>query len=449
MPKNVPARSAATSGFQRPSSINRRRSGLPVRRHFAASVRMGRGTVPALRDHSDSGAMETHKVSLKDRVDPLAHELAPSEGTQPYLDYLTKAYRNNAVGLEAATPSRTRLAAGTAIYVESVFRAQVGIRRFRGRVRSARPSPHPRTHAVGDDQGTRICCTASLLLVVTTVDASSISMSPVIRPAPGSFSSCGKHFHMKVHPNFLSMTMTASTDWRLLPQFDAWGLPLCKPRFRARGRTALQSAGLEVVAANWWTTPLRSTGVILDGFYLNTPSATGGGPIAAVIDPAGKFLFVANRSSGNVSVFAIDSKNETLQEVKGSPFKTGKGAAAIAIDITGSYLLVADHEANDIASLQIDSETGALTPLGRTPLLSAGPSSLAVDPSGQYLYVTSDKAGGVTTLKLEVTTGTLLAADRTTGRGKASSIVLAGSAATPVAREKHRTPELHRRRNNF
>jgi hypothetical protein len=47
--------------------------------------------------------METQKVSLKDiRTDPLAHELATSEGTQPYLDCLIKAYRNNAVGLEAA-----------------------------------------------------------------------------------------------------------------------------------------------------------------------------------------------------------------------------------------------------------------------------------------------------------------------------------------------------------
>ena len=36
------------------------------------------------------------------KVDPLAHELATSEGTEPYLDYLIKAYANNAAGLEAA-----------------------------------------------------------------------------------------------------------------------------------------------------------------------------------------------------------------------------------------------------------------------------------------------------------------------------------------------------------
>jgi hypothetical protein len=35
-------------------------------------------------------------------VDPLAHELATSEGTRPYLDCLIKSYRNNGAGLEDA-----------------------------------------------------------------------------------------------------------------------------------------------------------------------------------------------------------------------------------------------------------------------------------------------------------------------------------------------------------
>jgi hypothetical protein len=47
--------------------------------------------------------MEATKVPLKEiESDPLAHELATSQRTQPYLDCLIKAYRNNAVGLEAA-----------------------------------------------------------------------------------------------------------------------------------------------------------------------------------------------------------------------------------------------------------------------------------------------------------------------------------------------------------
>ena len=44
-----------------------------------------------------------HKCLTKDiNTDPLAHELATSEGMQPYLNCLIKAYINNGAGLEAA-----------------------------------------------------------------------------------------------------------------------------------------------------------------------------------------------------------------------------------------------------------------------------------------------------------------------------------------------------------
>ena len=47
--------------------------------------------------------MEIQNVSLRGiKVGSLAHELATSQRTQPYLDCLIKAYRNNAVGLDAA-----------------------------------------------------------------------------------------------------------------------------------------------------------------------------------------------------------------------------------------------------------------------------------------------------------------------------------------------------------
>jgi hypothetical protein len=47
--------------------------------------------------------MEATKVPLKEiKVDPLAHELATSEGMRPYLDCLIKAYRKNGAGLEDA-----------------------------------------------------------------------------------------------------------------------------------------------------------------------------------------------------------------------------------------------------------------------------------------------------------------------------------------------------------
>jgi hypothetical protein len=47
--------------------------------------------------------MEMHNVPLRGiKVNPLAHELATSEGTRPYLHCLIKTYRNDAVGLDTA-----------------------------------------------------------------------------------------------------------------------------------------------------------------------------------------------------------------------------------------------------------------------------------------------------------------------------------------------------------
>jgi hypothetical protein len=49
------------------------------------------------------GRVKTHRISISEiKVDPLAHELATSEGTRPYLDCLIKAYSNDAAGLETA-----------------------------------------------------------------------------------------------------------------------------------------------------------------------------------------------------------------------------------------------------------------------------------------------------------------------------------------------------------
>jgi hypothetical protein len=47
--------------------------------------------------------MEIHNVSLRGiKADPLAHELATSEGTRPYLDCLIKSYSDDKAGLESA-----------------------------------------------------------------------------------------------------------------------------------------------------------------------------------------------------------------------------------------------------------------------------------------------------------------------------------------------------------
>jgi len=62
-----------------------------------------------------------------------------------------------------------------------------------------------------------------------------------------------------------------------------------------------------------------------------SPFAAGSGPSAVVVDPTGSFLYVANATSGNVSVFAVNSGTGALSAVSGSPYAAGSLPSAIAI----------------------------------------------------------------------------------------------------------------------
>jgi DNA-binding beta-propeller fold protein YncE len=104
----------------------------------------------------------------------------------------------------------------------------------------------------------------------------------------------------------------------------------------------------------------------------------GTAPSALAIDPNGKFLFVANHGSNNVSAFAIGSDG-ALSPVSGSPFTSGTGPVFVAVDTAGSHLYVADHDSSDITEFAI-SGTGSLSPVSGSPIaLQTTPAWIAVE----------------------------------------------------------------------
>ncbi|MGA9419790.1 MAG: beta-propeller fold lactonase family protein, partial [Candidatus Cybelea sp.] len=54
-----------------------------------------------------------------------------------------------------------------------------------------------------------------------------------------------------------------------------------------------------------------------------SPFSTGSEPWGAVVDPKGKFVYVTNLSSNNVSAYTINVTTGALTAVAGSPFATG------------------------------------------------------------------------------------------------------------------------------
>jgi len=54
-------------------------------------------------------------------------------------------------------------------------------------------------------------------------------------------------------------------------------------------------------------------------------------PSALTVDPSGKFLYVTNEDSDNMSVFSINAGSGVLTAVTGSPFATNLGSEGVTI----------------------------------------------------------------------------------------------------------------------
>ncbi len=99
---------------------------------------------------------------------------------------------------------------------------------------------------------------------------------------------------------------------------------------------------------------------------LNTFTAAGTGPAAVLPVLNNKFLYVANKTSGNVSAYSINQSTGALTEIAGSPFADGSGTApsSLAFDSVNNLLLVGNSSASSISVYAVDTGTGALTLTG-------------------------------------------------------------------------------------
>src|SRR5216684_1114236 len=122
-------------------------------------------------------------------------------------------------------------------------------------------------------------------------------------------------------------------------------------------------------------------------------AVSGTTPVSLAVDPNGRFLYVVNNGSDNISVYTIDNSTGAFTAT-GVPTPTGSGPDAVAVDPTDRYLYVANLASNSVSAYTIDGSTGLLTQLSNSPFgIGAAPSSLQTDPGGRFLYVT-DFTGG-------------------------------------------------------
>ncbi|MGC2405347.1 MAG: beta-propeller fold lactonase family protein, partial [Candidatus Cybelea sp.] len=100
-----------------------------------------------------------------------------------------------------------------------------------------------------------------------------------------------------------------------------------------------------------------------------SPFAAGSGPVGVAVDPKGKFAYVSNHDSDNVSAYTINAGSGALTPVTGSPFAAGSYLWDVAIDPTDKFVYVTNDgtSSNNVSAYTVDATSGALTPVVGSP----------------------------------------------------------------------------------
>jgi len=141
----------------------------------------------------------------------------------------------------------------------------------------------------------------------------------------------------------------------------------------------------------------------------DVPDSAGGLPYHMTLDPQGKFAFVVNAASANISVFRLDAEDGHLSEVAGSPFFTGFNPYSVTVHPSGRFVYVARPRDNLVAVHALDMATGRLTPVPGSPFSSGGemPAAITFDAEGRYGYVINMLTNDVVQMAVDRETGAL------------------------------------------
>jgi len=92
--------------------------------------------------------------------------------------------------------------------------------------------------------------------------------------------------------------------------------------------------------------------------------------------------------NGTVHVFQVNSSTGALTESPGSPFSAGLVPKQLVVDPTGRFVYVTNSQSQDITGFTVDPFSGALTEMAGSPFaIGAQPVTSAADPSGRFFYV--------------------------------------------------------------
>lgn len=217
--------------------------------------------------------------------------------------------------------------------------------------------------------------------------------------------------------------------------------PFLGPRFQGAavpsGMVVLRTAaGGSALENRFFNSPLRSGGVVLSplgdarlrlagsgfagrrAYFTDTPADSvvaydldsgteiarvkvGKDPLGIAITPDGRFLFVANRSSGSVSVVRTDTL-EVEQSIRASGPAVKPTAVAVTPDGSRAYVVNGDNSGTVSV---IDVAARAIV---ETIRVGRRPTSIVVSPDGLLAYVANN--GSNTVVTIDLLTNTVISA---------------------------------------
>ncbi len=153
---------------------------------------------------------------------------------------------------------------------------------------------------------------------------------------------------------------------------------------------------------------------------LNRMETGGRNGVHPGFDPSGRFVIVANYSSGNVAVLPVENDGRLAAAVQvvalpGQPGphrieQTGSHPHQVVFDPSGRYVLVPDKGLDRVFSFRFDPETGKLTPTAQGSAVArsgSGPRHAAFHPTLPVVWVVNEIANTVATYYWEAEHGSL------------------------------------------
>ena len=156
----------------------------------------------------------------------------------------------------------------------------------------------------------------------------------------------------------------------------------------------------------------------------------GAGPRHASFHPSLPFVYVNYELDSSLSANRYDRVTGAVtpfQVVPSTPdtFVGANTSAEVEVDRSGRFIYVSNRGSDLIGVFAIDASSGRISPKGWTPSGGRGPRFMKIDPSGTLLHVANELTDTIVTFKIDPDSGDLSPTERVIGTGSPTCIAFA------------------------